>query len=41
VPHTLSATTLGGLTPGDEVNVEADILAKHVERLLEARGGAG
>jgi riboflavin synthase len=41
VPHTLSATTLGSLTPGDEVNVEADILAKHVERLLEARGGAG
>jgi riboflavin synthase len=41
VPHTLAATTLGGLTPGDEVNVEADILAKHVERLLEARGGAG
>jgi riboflavin synthase len=41
VPHTLSATTLGGLTPGDEVNVEADILAKHVERLLEARGGSG
>jgi riboflavin synthase len=41
VPHTLAATTLGSLTPGDEVNVEADILAKHVERLLEARGGSG
>ena len=38
VPHTLAATTLGALGPGDEVNVEADVLAKHVERLLEARG---
>ena len=38
VPHTLGATTLGGLRPGDEVNVEADVIAKHVERLLEARG---
>jgi len=37
VPHTLAETTLGRLAPGDEVNVEADILAKHVERLLEAR----
>jgi riboflavin synthase len=37
VPHTLAATTLGRLNPGDEVNVEADVLAKHVERLLEAR----
>jgi riboflavin synthase len=34
VPHTLSATTLGALAPGDEVNLEADVLAKHVERLL-------
>ena len=39
VPHTLAATTLGRLAPGDDVNVEADVLAKHVERLLEARGG--
>jgi riboflavin synthase len=34
VPHTLSATTLGTLRPGDEVNLEADVLAKYVERLL-------
>ncbi len=34
VPHTLAATTLGGLAPGDDVNLEADILAKYVERLL-------
>jgi riboflavin synthase len=34
VPHTREATTLGALVPGDEVNLEADVLAKHVERLL-------
>ena len=34
VPHTLEATTLGDLKPGDGVNVEADILAKYVEKLL-------
>jgi riboflavin synthase len=34
VPHTLAATTLGGLQAGDEVNLEADVLAKYVERLL-------
>ena len=34
VPHTLSETTLGGLAPGDDVNLEADILAKYVERLI-------
>jgi riboflavin synthase len=33
VPHTLAETTLGGLAPGDDVNLEADILAKYVERL--------
>jgi riboflavin synthase len=39
VPHTLDATTLGRLRPGDHVNVEADVIAKHVERLLASRGG--
>ena len=34
VPHTLAETTLGTLGPGDEVNLEADVLAKYVERLL-------
>jgi riboflavin synthase alpha subunit len=34
VPHTLAETTLGQLGPGDEVNLEADVLAKYVERLL-------
>lgn len=37
VPHTLEVTTLGALSPGDQVNLEVDILAKYVERLLEAR----
>jgi riboflavin synthase len=34
VPHTLAATTLGALTAGDEVNLEVDVIAKYVERLL-------
>jgi len=39
VPYTLSATTLGELEPGDPVNLEADVLAKYVERLLPGRPG--
>jgi riboflavin synthase len=38
VPHTLEVTTLAALTPGDRVNLEVDVLAKYVERLLETRG---
>jgi riboflavin synthase len=34
VPHTLAATTLAALRPGDEVNLEVDVLAKYVERLV-------
>ena len=34
VPHTLEVTTLGSLRPGEEVNLEVDVLAKYVERLL-------
>lgn len=33
IPHTLEVTTLGELKAGDLVNLEADLLAKHVERL--------
>jgi riboflavin synthase len=33
VPHTLDATTLSDLRPGQAVNLEADVLAKYVERL--------
>jgi riboflavin synthase len=36
-PHTLEVTTLGTLEPGDRVNLEADVLAKSVERLLPPR----
>lgn len=36
VPHTLAVTTLGGLATGDPVNLEVDILAKYVEKLLRA-----
>src|SRR5690606_24037442 len=34
IPETLEATILGALAPGDVVNLETDILARHVERLL-------
>jgi riboflavin synthase len=34
IPHTLEATTLGDLGPADRVNVEVDLLAKYVEKLL-------
>ena len=34
IPHTAAVTTLGRLTVGDRVNLEFDILAKYVERLL-------
>jgi riboflavin synthase len=37
IPHTLRVTTLGRLEPGAEVNLEADVLGKVVERLVEAR----
>ncbi len=36
VPHTLEVTTLGALRVGDEVNIEIDIIARYVERLLLA-----
>ena len=35
IPHTLAVTTLGVRGPGDRVNLEADMVAKHLERLLE------
>ena len=34
VPHTLEETTFGGLAAGDEVNLEVDVLAKYVEKLI-------
>jgi len=35
IPETLERTTLGGVTVGDRVNLEVDVLAKYVEKLLE------
>ncbi|MGA1407602.1 MAG: riboflavin synthase, partial [Ilumatobacteraceae bacterium] len=35
IPHTMEVTTLGVRKPGDRVNIEMDVLAKHVERLVE------
>ena len=40
IPATLEATVLGGLGEGDPVNLEVDVLAKYIERLLAGRGGA-
>jgi riboflavin synthase len=37
VPHTLEVTTLGKIQAGDRVNLEVDILAKYVERLLRSK----
>jgi len=37
IPHTLVATTFGGLTVGDAVNLEIDMLARYVARLLDTR----
>lgn len=39
IPETLEVTTLGYKKPGDLVNVEVDVMAKHIERLMEARQG--
>jgi riboflavin synthase len=37
VPHTLAVTTLGDRRPGDLVQLEVDVVAKYVERLVEIR----
>jgi riboflavin synthase len=38
IPHTLEVTTLSRLSPGDRVNLEADVIGKYVHRILAARG---
>jgi riboflavin synthase len=38
IPETLGRTNLGALEPGDKVNVECDVLAKHLERLMAPLG---
>jgi riboflavin synthase len=35
IPHTLAVTNLGGLEPGDRVNLEADVLGKYVKKYLD------
>jgi riboflavin synthase len=37
IPHTAEVTTLGHRAVGDAVNIEIDVLAKHVERLMQAQ----
>jgi riboflavin synthase len=39
IPHTLAVTTLGGLRIGDEVNIEIDVVARYLERLLQPFAG--
>lgn len=38
IPHTLTATTLGALKAGDAVNLEVDLIARYVERMLTGEG---
>ena len=38
IPETLERTNLGNAEPGRNVNLEVDVLAKYVERLMEAKG---
>jgi riboflavin synthase len=40
IPETLRRTTLGGKPPGDTVNLEVDVIAKYVEKLLGGRVGS-
>ena len=35
IPHTLTVTTWGRTKPGDEVNLEVDLFARHAARLME------
>ena len=37
IPHTLAVTNLGRLKPGDQINLEADLFGKYVERMQAGR----
>ena len=39
VPHTATQTTIGNLRPGDEVNIETDLIGKYVEKMMRAWSG--
>lgn len=41
VPHTLDLTVMGEYQPGSAVNLEVDLIARYVERLMQYSGGAG
>ncbi len=41
IPHTVSVTTLRSLRPGDRVNLEVDLIARYVERMLGATAPGG
>jgi riboflavin synthase len=40
IPHTLGHTTFGDARPGTRMNLDIDLIARYVQRLLQARGGA-
>lgn len=40
IPHTMALTTMGSVQPGSKVNVEVDVLARYVERLLGQNGAS-
>lgn len=39
IPHTAQVTTFGRVKPGDPVNIEVDLVARYLARLLDARNG--
>ena len=39
IPHTVELTNLGSLKPGDPVNLEADVIAKYVEKMMKGEPG--
>ncbi len=41
IPHTVEMTNLGSLKPGDPVNLEADLIAKYVEKMMKAESARG
>jgi len=41
IPHTFKVTTLGDLTPGDQVHIEVDLIARYLERLIAGDTSAG
>jgi len=41
IPHTAEVTIIGGYRVGSEVNIEVDLVARYVERLLRGEGGEG